>query len=177
MTKFEFIQEAALRLISVGACEVEVHGQPGQSVEQWVSGMAAAIADEVWKHGPQEEETALKAVEPEVLTKVPDGESVNVVAKEIARLEREQIEAMNEKHRKEAKEYGYVHRRIYHISGLDTRFLAACIRTTTRQREIVTVKDLIDEGRSAVARRVNMGKKTMDLLDKALENLYNIKSW
>ena len=63
MTKFEFIQEAALRLISVGAGDKGFYGlipavltDPGMNqhtIGEYISGWAAEIADEVWKQYPR----------------------------------------------------------------------------------------------------------------------------
>lgn len=146
MTKFEFIQEAALRLITA---------KPDATMGQ-IADWATDLAGEFFHEYEQ-------PTEPEVLTAFPDGESVQVVAKEIARLEALDVEERKAKYR-----YGQK-------GGLDVRFLGVCKYGTGYG--INTVKDLIAIGRDSFSRFHNMGPKTMRLLDKALDNLYNIKSW
>ena len=57
------------------------------------------------------------------------------------------------------------------------RFLNACHSTRYGHKPIDKVEELIAEGRHEFSRRHGAGNKLMDLLDKALENLYNIKAW
>ena len=191
MTKFEFIQEAALRLISVGASKEGFYGlmptvtlgpdMNPNSIGEYISGWAKEIADEVWKLQGSDEPVQGSKVqgsseEPEVLTAFPDTDTVQVLAKEIARLEAEQIDRENEKAESKGLK-GWKGRPYRQVSGADSRFLSCCNDERYGYSRIDTVKDLIACGRHAFRRRRNMGEKTMDLLDKALENLYNIKAW
>lgn len=191
MTKFEFIQEAALRLISLGASDKGFYGlmpvitpqavMEQHSIGEYISGWAKEIADEVWKLQGSDEPVQGSKVqgsseEPEVLTGFPDTDTVQVLAKEIARLEAEQIARENEKAEKSGYK-GWKGRPYRQVSGADSRFLNCCNDERYIYGRIDTVKDLIACGRHAFRRRRNMGEKTMDLLDKALENLYNIKAW
>ena len=160
MTKFEFIQEAALRILS--ACPEYPSGSIGDK--------AAELADEVWTHEDRPEQEEAEE-EPELLAAFPDGESIQVVAKEIARIEEEEIA---EKNRQMKARGGWL---CYQKAGADIRFINVCRSDYRGQKSINTVKELIDCGRHDFGRRHQMGKLTLKLVDKALENLYNIKAW
>lgn len=166
MTKNEFIQEAALRTLSIKfGCDNKIYAEP-------IAEFAKALADEVWKHLDNKAEVlGGSPAEQQVLAMVPDNEKVQTLAKEIARIERYDIEQKNAI----KKNQGWNGRNFYHISGADVRFLNVC--KFGCDREIDTVKDLIDFGRHNFSRLRNMGPLTMELVDKAIENLYNIKSW
>lgn len=157
MTKQEFIQEAALRILA----------RDSESSMISIADYAAELAAEVWKRFGKEPE---QHEEPEVLTAFAARDTVQVVAREIARLETEFIEAENAK----LKEKGHSYRR--QKSGADIRFLNCCSYDVGYQ-EINTVTDLIAYGRNNFICRRNIGRKTIKLVDKALGNLYNIKSW
>ena len=154
MTKNEFIQEAALRLLTT---------RPDATMGQ-IADWATDLAGEFFHEQEQPSEK-------EMLTAFPDDDKVQVVAKERARLEKEAIDRKNA----EYKEKGWFCH--YQKSGADIRFLNVCYDTSRGQNRIETVKDIIDCGSRNFERRRNMGHLTMDFLDKALENLYNIKSW
>lgn len=186
MTKFEFIQEAALRLISVGAGDNGFYGlipavltDPGTNqltIGEYISGFAAEIADEVWKLEPKDEEQP-KTEEPEMLTLIPAVDTVQVLANEIARLEKEQIAKENEIAANKGYK-GWKGRPYRQASGADVRFLNCCHGSSFRNEcSIDTVKGLVAYGRKNFGRRLNMGKLTLELVDKALLSLYNIKSW
>ena len=159
MTKFEFIQEAALRLLS--ACPEEPNG--------WIGDKAAELAEEVWTH--EEKPESAQEHEPEILKCFSNEESILAVAKEIARIEEEEIAEKN----KQLKARGGWGR--YMKSGADIRFVNVCRSVYRGQKSINTVKELIDCGRHDFRRRYQMGKLTLNLIDKALKNLYDIKSW
>ena len=155
MTKNEFIQEAALRLITAwGGCSF---------TSENVADAAKNIADEVWKLFNDEQ-----PAEPQVLAMVPDNEKVQTLAKEIARIERYEVEQKNAI----KKNQGWNGRNYYQISGADVRFLNVC-----HHEDISTLGDMMRIGRHGFSRLRNMGPLTMELVDKAIENLYNIKSW
>ena len=157
MTKNKIIKEAALRLISAWA-------NAGSFTTEELAQAAKALADEVWKQFDEEEPTA----ETEVLALVPDNEKVQTLAKEIARIERYEVEQKNAI----KKNQGWNGRNYYQISGADVRFLNVC-----HHEGISTLGDMMRIGRQGFSRLRNMGPLTMELVDKALENLYNIKSW
>lgn len=159
MTKFEFIQEAALRILS--ACPEYPNGSIGDK--------AAELADEVWTH--EEKPEPAQEHEPEILKCFSDEESILAVAKEIARIEEEEIA---EKNRQLKAKGGWG---CYQKAGADIRFINVCRSVYRGQKSINTVKELIDCGRHDFGRRNQMGKLTLNLVDKALENLYNIKAW
>ena len=156
MTKNEFIQEAALRIVSAwSSCAEFTTGS--------VATAAKALADDVWEVMDSEE-----PAEPEVLEMVPDNEKVQTLAKEIARIERYEVEQKNAI----KKNQGWHGRNYYQISGADVRFLNVC-----HHEGISTLGDMMRIGRQGFSRLRNMGPLTMELVDKAIENLYNIKSW
>ena len=153
MTKQEFIQEAALRMIAASDVRYSVLEEKAK--------MARILADEVYK---EEEQPA----EPEKPSDSLDKESVNKVADEIARLEAEDVVLKNDK----------LGSKVHKKAGLDIRFLTVCrAQYSSYDSCISTVKELVDCGRVAFARRKNMGPLTMKYVDKALENLYGITSW
>jgi len=158
MTKNEFIQEAALRLITAWG---------GRSFTSWnVADAAKQIADEVWKLFDDEQPaTGGSTAEAEVLEAFPDNEPIQTIAKEIARLETLELQAKR----------SHYNTTNYQKGGLDIRFLNVC--KFGCGREIDTVKDLIDFGRHEFYSLRNIGPHTMKLVDQALDNLYNIKSW
>ena len=157
MTKNEFIQEAALRLITAWAgCSF---------TSENVADAAKQIADEVWKLFDEQPATGGSPAEAEVLEAFPDNEPIQTLAKEIARLETLELQAKR----------AHNNTTYYQKVGLDIRFLNVCKFGCVR--EIDTVKDLIDFGRHEFSRLRNIGPHTMKLVDQALENLYNIKSW
>lgn len=155
MTKQEFIQEAALRLITAGTCI------------EFIASAAKQVADEVWKVVDEEQ-----PAEPERPATSPESESVLVVANEIKRLEQEAIGKKN----REALEKGWLYVRNQR-SGLDIRFLNVCAGNWDSEIKISTVKELLDCGRRGFSRRKNMGPNTLHLVDQALANLYNITVW
>ena len=153
MTKQEFIQEAALRLITAwpNCCDMAKD----------IPDTARALADELYKEEEQE-------AEPEKPSDSLDKESVNKVADEIARLEAEDVVLKNDK----------LGSKVHKKAGLDIRFLTVCrAQYSSYESCISTVKELVDCGRVAFARRKNMGPLTLRYVDKALENLYGITSW
>ena len=81
MTKNEFIQEAALRILA----------RDSQSSMISIADYAAELAEEVWKRFGDEPQ----AEEPEVLTGFPSDDTIQVVAREIARIEKEEVDEKN----------------------------------------------------------------------------------
>lgn len=165
MTKNEFIQEAALRLISAWA-------NAGSFTTEELAKAAKALADDVWKQFDDEAEVlsdssadATPSSDAEVLAAFPDNEPIQTVAKEIARLETLELEAKRAHYKTS----------YYQSGGLDIRFLNVCKRYDGPH--IDTVKDLIDFGRHDFSDLRNIGPHTLKLIDQALDNLYNIKSW
>ena len=159
MTKNEFIQEAALRLIS--AC-----ADAGSFTTENVAAAAKALADEVWKQFDDEAEVLSGSpAEGEILAIIPDNEPIQTVANEISRLETLELQAKR----------AHYDTTYYQSGGLDIRFLNVCKRYDGPH--IKTVKDLIDFGRHNFTELRNIGPHTMKRVDQALDNLYNIKSW
>ena len=128
-----------------------------------VAELATALADFIYKEEEQQEPAT--DVSP-VIT-----DSVHVVAKEMDRLEVEDVKNQNA----ENKAKGFFCR--YYKSGVCVRFLNTCRDIRTGKKRIETVAELLEEGRTEFSRRHNMGYVTMKYLDKALENLYNITVW
>ena len=158
MTKFEFIQQAALILLKA---------HPEGDNSGWIGDYAAILAEEVWTH---EKEDAPQ--EPEVLTGFPEGESVRVVANEVDRVEAEWVANENEKAKAKGLR-GYNGRQYRQAGGAGERFSKVC----EYRANITTVAELIAFGRRAFMKLPNIGEKTLEYVDKALENLYNIKEW
>lgn len=165
MTKNEFIQEAALRIVSTWSSRTEF-------TIGAVAPAAKALADDVW--AVMDDESAPSGfpdgTEPEVLSGFPDDAKIYDVAEEIARLEALDIEKRKADARTKGRFNCY-----YQKGGLDIRFLGVCKHNRVHQFE--TVKELISMGRHDFSSLPKIGPKTMYLLDQALDNLYNIKSW
>ena len=158
MTKEEFIQEAALRILA----------RDGESSMISIADYAAELAAEVWNRLSDEQPEQPKD-EPVILKCFSNDESVNVVANEIGRIEKEEVKEKNE----DLKARGLLqHWGAYQASGADVRFSNVC-----EYYNIKTVPELINYGRAKFRRCKNMGEKTICLVDKALESLYDIKSW
>lgn len=157
MTKNEFIQEAALRILA----------RDSQSSMISIADYAAELAEEVWKRFGDEPQTA----EPEVLTWVDTDDTIQVVAKEIARIEKAEVDEKN----LQLKARGGWGK--FSVSGANVRFVNACHCIRYGHKSINKVEELIAEGRHEFSRRHGAGNKLMDLLDKALENLYGLKGW
>ncbi len=160
MTKNEFIQEAALRLTTAWASTAASFKSEDVAIA------AKRIADDLWKPIEEEHSEAF-----ELLTAFPDNEPIQTVAKEIARLEKEQADKKNAGY----KEKGWFCH--YQKSGADVRFLNLCRDTRRGHKQILTVADLLEEGCLAFNRRYGVGQTLTDYIGKALDNLYNIKTW
>ena len=149
MTKFEFIQEAALRLVTAWA----------EFTTESVATAAKALADEVWNQSDEEQ--------PEVPE--PANEKVQILANEIKRIEEETIAEKNAMKRNEGWK---IHRNYYQKAGADIRFLTVC-----HNENINTIGDMLNIGSQRFRNLRNMGPLTMRFVNQALENLYNIKAW
>ena len=149
MTKNEFMQEAALRILS----------RDSESSMISIADCAAELTEEVWNRleGNDEQKTP---------TAVSSEYSIHMLAKEIARLEHEYVLKKNE----ELLSKG--HHCSVQKAGADIRFLNVC-----NYEGIVTVSDLLSCGRVSFRNKRNIGEQTLQFVDKSLESLYNIKAW
>ena len=93
-------------------------------------------------------------------------EPISVVIKEIDRIDIEERDKKNE----DARALG--HRWSYSKCGH-----AAIVRTACNRESIETVAGLLAFGRDNFLGIYNVGKKVLVSVDKALENLYDIKNW
>ena len=149
MNRQEFIQEAALRLISA---------RPDiRMFDAWQ--LAESLAGYIY---PEKEQ------EPEILSCIPDGEGIQAVISEIDRLDAEDKKKLQEERDRDFP--GLYHH--YQKSGYGVRVKNICTINN-----IVTVKDLVDFGRAKFLAQRNMGGKCVEVIDRALMNLYNIKYW
>lgn len=162
MTKNEFIQEAALRLITAWS-------DAGSFTTEELAQAAKQIADNVWEQF--DDDKPEKSDEPAY-----NSDTVQVLMKEIARIEKEEIDEKNRKSREDAAKHGWCCY-TYQSSGADVRFVNICRDERRCQVRIDTIGELISCGRNNFSRRLGVGKKTLELIDKTLENLYNIKTW
>lgn len=160
MTKNEFIKEAALRLLTTWVCNTTNFNSKD------VASCAKQLADEVWMQFDEEQQE-----DPEAPTPLPHDVNISVLADEMERIEKRCIEEKNEDNRNRGLTWRY------QISGVRARFTNICNDTSMGRKEIRTVADLMEEGKANFMRRYNVGHKTIELIDKALENLYYIKSW
>lgn len=150
MTKDEFIQETALRLITAWANT--------SFTPENIASTAKQITDSVWNLFDEEKEE-LPAISAKA---TQDEDKVSVLANEIETLERLYVNEKNEK-------YGTSR---FQVSGLNIRFLNVCY-----VEGIKTVDDLLACGRNRFLKIRNVGKLTVKFLDSALDNLYGIKTW
>lgn len=155
MTKNEFIQEAALRLLT---------SNPEMTAAQTAT-EAVLLADEVWTRSGMVVQESGRSEEADILDTLDD-HPIGELATEVARIEGEQISAKNERARKNGS------RRMYQISGADVRLQNVC-----SYEDIKTVGDLLKIGRTGFRRKRNIGELTVCFVDKALKNLYNINCW
>lgn len=150
MTRQEFIQEAALRLISV---------LPEQPMD-YIAISAKELADQLF-HDEEEPQ------EPEVLTGIPDKEPIGNLLREIDRIDEEICYQKREQY-KECKARNKPQK-----NGYAERVRGVCHYDI----DITYVADLINYGRSSFKKKRNIGEKCCVIIDKALENLYDIKAW
>ena len=139
MNKKEFIIEAALRMVSQG---MPVHNIP-QAARQ--------LADELYPEAP-------------IHHGKPDTDSIEVLLKEVERLENEKVNEQKERHR----DMNWTFQR----SGFAVR-----LHKVFESEDIHTVGDLLQRGRREFLKMRNVGKTSVELIDQALANLYNITTW
>lgn len=147
MTKNEFIQEAALRILA----------RDSESSMISIADYAAELAYEVWKR--MDKDTKPMEIK-EVKMAVPDMDdhrSIVALANEINRLEHERMKDKN-----------------YRIRTARThaRFLRVC-----DQYNVESVSDLLQCGRASFRYFHNVGPLTMSLVDEALRTLYGMDVW
>ena len=157
MTKFEFIQEAALRILS--ACPEYPSGSIGDK--------AAELADEVWTHEDRQEPA--QEHEPEILKCFSNEEPIKDLIDEVDRLDIVDKKRLTEEYR---QRYSWSRNYTAQKSGY-----AVKLRNVCDKNDIKTIPELLNFGRRKFAAQYCVGKKLCDAVDKALENLYDIKSW
>lgn len=150
MTKQEFIQEAALRLLS---------SQLAYTMKE-VTDNSRALADEIY--GKDEEQ------EPEILTAIPADEPITNLFFEIDRLDWEERMCRVDEYKVKYPKWKFRPQK----SGYAERVRKICSVLGIKQ-----VINLIDFGRSKFRRQQNIGEKTIEIVNEALMNLYNVKSW
>ena len=151
MTKQEFIQQAALTILNLQAYETVSTTA--------IAELAKGLADKVWK---QFEEQDPQPEEPKEQTEYPYNEYIQTVEEKIDMLEYDRLERLRKKN----------HPWKYKKSGYSARFASVC-----KRGEIHTVGQLLKMGRKYFSLLNNVGPKLLELIDQALDELYNIKTW
>lgn len=77
-----------------------------------------------------------------------------------------------EKLREEMDRLEYETNWLHHVSGCGCRLISAC-----RRNKINTIGELLAKGRGRILIMEGMGRKSIELADTALKNLYGIKTW
>ena len=153
MTKFEFVQEAALRILAanptLGAASI--------------AKQANNIADEVWKlfdPAPSEEKKESDT------TSFKD-RSIRELINEVDRLDGANIEEI--KQMRNGSGYPY---RSPQKSGYAVRLTSIC-----RHYNITTIGELLAVGKYEFRKFRSVGVLCVDLVTRALKNLYGIETW
>lgn len=143
MNKKEFIIEAALRMVSQG---MPVHHIP-QAARQ--------LADELYP-------------EASIHHGRSDTDSIEVLLKEVDRLDQENAKAETERYR---QMYGHDE---YHAqkSGHAVR-----LQKVFKTADVKTVGDLLSRGSREFLKMPKVGKLCVEIVDQALVNLYDITTW
>lgn len=150
MTKQEFIQEAALRLIGA---------RPTESVYE-IHRLAKTLADRVYE---DEQETPSEPDQPAPAVSDPG----NLRSASLYHLlnEIDKIEAADVEERKKSGFYSQ-------MAGFGVR-----LANVFSREEIETVGDLLDTGSREMLKKKDVGPGCISLLRRALKNLYNIENW
>lgn len=145
MNKKEFIIEAALRMVG---------NYQGVTMED-IAGMARDLADELYPEEP-------------IHHGKPDTDSIEVLLKEVDRLDQENAKAETERYR---QMYGHD---MYHAqkSGHAVR-----LQKVFKTADVKTVGDLLSRGSREFLKMPKAGKLCVEIVDQALVNLYNITTW
>lgn len=152
MTKQEFIQEAALRLIGAARYSEITYIE--------IADAARCLADEIY--GTDDEQ------EPENHTGVPSNEPISNLIREIDRIDMEEKLRLKEEYKVKYPHWNYKPKN----SGYAERVRKQCIVLGFKY-----VQNLIDYSRVEFRKQHTMGEKTVGKVDKALLNLYNITVW
>ena len=149
MTKQEFIQEAALRMISArpDALMCEIHD------------LAVSLANCVY--GREETEPHSDQARPAPAVSDLSKEPIDNLFTEVVKAEQERVED------KKLHWGGY-----FQAGGINVR-----VRNTLRALDVCTVGDLLKHGRIWFAKQRTIGPVCVETVDKALLNLYGIKKW
>lgn len=148
MTKHEFIQEAALRLIGA---------RPSEQMSE-IHRLAKKLADLIY---PDDEEVSSDPVRPAPTVSDLSEEPIDNLLAEVISVEHERVENKIQRHG--------CH---FQVGGVNVR-----VYNVVRGYDICTVSGLLKNGRVWFAKQRGIGPICVELVDKALENLYGIKSW
>jgi len=153
MTKQEFIQEAALRLIGARPSEpmCEIHR------------LAKNLADLIY---PDDEEVSSDPVRPIPTRSDLPKDDISYLLQEAYRVEHQMA---REYERKFKERHGYF--------PFKREGIAARIQKRFIVERISTVGDLLERGRTGILKTPGFGKKSIELIDQALLNLYCIETW
>ena len=152
MTKDEFLQEAALRLITA---------RPEAPMGE-IADLARDLAGEFFHEN--ESDKAKEAIKD--LGVLVGDDPISVLISEIDRLDEEEKRQLTEK----AKTRGWNTK--YQKSGYAERVGKLCNRLG-----YYYVTGFVCMGRSSFRKERQIGEKCAEIVDKALLNLYGIKSW
>lgn len=153
MTKFEFIQEAAMRIMAANPTLATYA----------VAVKANELANDVWRifdPAPSEEKK-------DAGTASFKDHSIQELINEVDRLDGASIEAT--KQRRNGSGYPY---RSPQKSGFAVRLNSIC-----RSYNIATIGDLLEVGRYDFRKYRGVGTLLLDHIGRALKNLYGIESW
>ena len=150
MTKQEFTQEAALRLISV---------RPSAPMCE-ILDLARNLADGIYA------DNGLQPEPERVVYGVDADEPIENLLREIDRLDAEGVRLKKAKGKAEG--WGWNPQK----SGF-----AEKVRKTCRWLGFENVPDLIIFGKNSFRKQSFIGEKCCNVVDEALKNLYNITSW
>ena len=148
MTRQEFIQQAALRLISA---------RPEAMMFE-ISDLAVNLANCIYGI---DEEASSDAFRPSPAVSDPSKEPIQTLLTEVGR-----VEGLHVAERKR-RNYGYAQK-----GGIDVRLTNAF-----RAEEINTVGDLLRLGSRSFLKLRNVGPHSLKFVSEALKNLYNIENW
>jgi len=143
MTKEEFKQEAALRLIN--RFELSMAD---------IAGAARELADRIYSDPPDHN---------------PETDSIEVLMEEIVRVEEQEIKEAKEDFRQRT---GTDYEREIKSSGIGIR-----LKRLLYRQDLNSVSDLLRYGRRELLKTRNVGQRTVERVDKALQNLYGIEEW
>ena len=150
MTRQEFIQEAALRLISA---------RPNTPMGD-IADLANALAVYIYKDEPEAPSEPAKPAPPVSASSDFKSDSLEDLLREVDRIEAADVE--------ERKKSGMY----CQMAGFAVR-----LANVLRREKVETVGELMALGSRGMIRKQDVGPGCISLLKRAFENLYNIKNW